>query len=145
MHSGNNTENHTIWHWYFTLETQHGKNSIQCIFQFQSQRNIQKLQSQKPDWLRRKPTFQICYPCSVLDCHSISESIMMKWYTPAWDHFNPKTSFLEKISFSNKCMCNPLLRSLFIILFNDKTLNLDLQSDQGPRLDFGHLRSTIMT
>ena len=36
----------------------------------------------------------ICCPSFVPDCLPISESPIMKWYTPAWDPLNPKTSWV---------------------------------------------------
>lgn len=108
-------------------------------------------------------------PSSIPDCLPIFESPIMKWYTPAWDPLNPKTSYQNvplthshsecashtlMLSCFHTCMLTclhtsiapkPLLRTPFIILYNDKTLNLDLQRDRRSRLDLALTRSTITT
>lgn len=110
-----------------------------------------------------KLTVQICCPSSIPDCLPISESPIMKWYSLARDPLNPKspwvcfshTPHLECASYTfplmhsctqATCSCSKLLlRSSFIILFNDKTLNLNLQRDRWSRLDLALIRSTVTT
>ena len=98
--------------------------------------------------LADKLTVQIRCPSSIPDCLPISESPIMKWYTLAWDPLTPRlhecaSQTLHSHALTNACSCTlahskPLLRS-FIIIFNDKTLNLDLQRDKWSRLDLASL------
>ena len=124
MHYENNTKIIHIWHKYFTLETQLGKTSIQCIFLFHTQGKFRNLQSRNSVWLINS---QSKTAGSIPDCLPISESPIMKWYTLAWDPLTPRlhecaSHTLHSHALTNACSCTlicskPLLRPPFIIFF----------------------------
>ena len=100
-----------------------------------------------------KLTVQIHCPSSITDCLPIFESPIMKWCTLARDPLTPRLYECASHTLSLSCtqatctpICSkPVLRPPFIILFNDKTLNLDLQRDRWSRLDLALTRSMAMT